>query len=268
PAPASGGTVVTLAVDGREFGLTVPPGYAAGQATGLVIGLHGYTADSSGLDSYFGLSAETARRGLLLALPQGLVDEAGDRFWNATPDCCDFYHSGVDDSAFLSGLIEEVGRAYAVDPRRVFVLGHSNGGFMAHRLACDHAGTVTGIMSLAGVEDPDPESCAPSSAVAVLQVHGTADEQVPYAGTGEFPSAADTVTRWAALDGCAAEGVPARRRDLDTGLPGHETAVTAWSDCTGSAGVELWTIEGGGHVPQLPSDFAAQVLDWLEAHTG
>ena len=79
---------------------------------------------------------------------------------------------------------------YPVDSRRVFVLGHSNGGYMSHRMACDHADLIAGIVSLAGAAYDDPPAgelplprCRPSEPVAVLEVHGMADGTVRY-GSG------------------------------------------------------------------------------------
>lgn len=255
----------TMSLHGRDFRLVVPPGYDPQRPAGLVVGLHGYTSNAAELDSYFRLSAEAGRRGLLVALPEGTQDSDGHQFWNATPACCDFDSSGVDDSGYLNGLIELVKQAYAVDPAQVFVVGHSNGGFMAHRLACEHADQVVGIMSLAGVQNADSAACKPSQAVSVLQVHGTADETIAFGGTGGYPSAKDTVREWAGLDGCSGSGASGDPRDLDS-AGGAETEVTAWVSCRDGAGVELWAIEDGRHVPALSGDFAAQVLDWLEAH--
>ena len=265
--PASWGT---MAVHGREFRLRVPSGYDAGRPTGLVIGLHGYTSSADELDSYFGLSTETERRGLLLALPEGTRNLMGHRFWNATDACCNFDHSTVDDSGYLSALITAVTTHYAVDPGRVWVVGHSNGGYMSHRVACEHADQVTGIVSLAGMQNIDPAACRPSAPVAVLQVHGTGDSAVMFAGAGSpqrtdsYPSAVDTVAEWARLDGCQAGPDLGPVRDLTTDGAGSQVSI--WSQCAGTSQVELWAILDGGHVPPLRADFTASVLDWLDAH--
>jgi polyhydroxybutyrate depolymerase len=42
--------------------------------------------------------------------------------------------------AYLGAVIDDVAAHYTVDPKRFFVIGHSNGGFMAHRLACEIGG--------------------------------------------------------------------------------------------------------------------------------
>ena len=36
-----------------------------------------------------------------------------------------------------AGLVDEIASVYPVDKKRVFLVGHSNGGFMSHRMACD-----------------------------------------------------------------------------------------------------------------------------------
>ncbi len=264
-------TTGQLAVLGREFWLRVPSGYDAARPTGLVVGLHGYTSNSVELDSYFGLSAETERRGLLLALPEGTRNDQGHRFWNATGACCNFYRSEVDDSAYLSAVITEVSARYAVDPRRVWVVGHSNGGYMSHRFACEHADQVAGIVSLAGMQNIDPSACRPTAPVTVLQVHGTGDDTVMFAGAGSperadsYPSARETVFEWARLDGCRQGPASGPDRDLTTD-PGAETRTSVWTDCSGAAQVELWAMQDAGHVPPLQPHFAATILDWLDAH--
>lgn len=265
--PVAPGTAGTLAFQDREFRLVVPAQYDRQRPAGLVVALHGFTADVAGLDDYFGLSRQAGQRGLLLALPDGTQDSRGDRFWNATGACCDMDGSGVDDSGYLSGLIDLVKQSYAVDPARVLVVGHSNGGFMAHRLACDHADQVTGIASLAGPQNLDRTACAPSRPVSVLQIQGTADDTIDFAGTLQYPSAAETVRQWVELDSCTGPATDGARRDLDRRLAGAETEVTAHAWCRDGTAVELWTIEDGRHSPDLTADFGGQVLDWLLAHS-
>ncbi len=258
-APGSTG-VVTLGA--RPFRLHVPAGYDGATPLPLVVGLHGYTSSSQELDRYLGLSAASDARGFLLALPDGTLDRRGDRFWNATSTCCDIDRTGVDDSGYLSALVTAVRAAYPVD--RVAVVGHSNGGYLAHRFACDHADQVDAIASLAGPLPADTSGCRPSRPVSVLHVHGTADTTVPYDGRAGDSSAPGTAAAWARLDGCRPTPAAAPAQDDDASLPGAETTVLVWADgCRDGSRVALWTIAGGQHVPQLSSAFTGQVLDVL-----
>ena len=40
--------------------------------------------------------------------------------------------------------------AYTIDEKRIWAFGHSNGGFMVNRMACDMADKIAGIVSMAG----------------------------------------------------------------------------------------------------------------------
>src|SRR5207302_1025248 len=84
-------------------------------------------------------------------------------------------------------LAAEIGARYKVDQKRIYIAGHSNGAFMAYRMACDRAALVAGIMSLAGETWLDKSKCAPGAPVAVLQVQGTADDVIAYDGGSHIP---------------------------------------------------------------------------------
>jgi polyhydroxybutyrate depolymerase len=261
---------VTLEVDGRPFRLYVPSSYDETNPAPLVVGLHGYTSHSAELESYFRLTPHAEQRGFLYALPDGTTDRRGDQFWNATNACCDLYRTGVDDSTYLSNLIERVKESYSVDAGKVFFVGHSNGGYMSHRMACEHADQITAIASLAGVLWADPLRCNPSRPVSVLQIHGTADETVNYtggvfSGGRVYPGAEDTVAQWRSLNGCSETAdTSSPRMDLDDAVREAETVVTVYADgCRDGSQVVLWSMEGSFHVPRLNDSFAAAVLDFL-----
>jgi hypothetical protein len=118
----------------------------------------------------------------LLIVPEGKVDSDGNRYWNATDYCCDFYRSGVDDVKYITGLVEEAAKYFAVDMKRVYLMGHSNGGFMSHRIACDRSDLVAAIVNVAGATWYDAEKCGDPEPVSVLQVHGTWDTVIYYDG--------------------------------------------------------------------------------------
>lgn len=150
PASATPGEYTTVDVAGRSVHLYTPATRGSGTARALVVVLHGYTGDAAETVEFFGLRALAGRRDVVIAAPEGTTDSQGNTFWNASRACCDFQDSGVDDSGFLSRVIDTVVATQAVDPSRVYVVGHSNGGFMAHTFACEHADQVAAIVSLGG----------------------------------------------------------------------------------------------------------------------
>ena len=254
----------------RPVSLQVPTGFDEARAYPLLLVLHGYSVNGFLQQSYFRLGdAADAHQTLVLA-PEGTRDSNGNQFWNADPACCDFDRTGVDDVAYLGGLIDEVMATWPIDPARVTVVGHSNGAFMAYRLACDRADVVTAIAGLAGHAASAGTACAPTEPVHVLHLHGTLDETIPYEtvvlqGVAS-PGAVDSVAAWAAHNGCAGGPAPGDRKDLDSSLPGAETAVTVTSRCPAAGAAELWTIEGGTHIPSPAPTLPTELMAWFAAH--
>lgn len=255
----------------RPARVYVPAAYDGVAALPLVVLLHGYGIDGATQDLYWGLSRRVDADGFFLVVPDGTLDASGSRFWNATPACCDFGHVGVDDVAYIRGLVAEMKSRFAVDPARVFATGHSNGGFMSHRLACDAADDFAAIASLAGSTFLDAADCTPSQPVSVLELHGDMDPDVVYTGVaGEYPGAVETVDRWAALDMCDTTAGPILSDapiDLDAAIGGSETTLRRWSTgCAHGTEATLWTIVGAGHAPAFGRGFAPSLVAWLLAH--
>lgn len=237
----------------------------------LVIMLHGYSVNNVVEEIYLQLAPLAKTRGFLYAHPDGTIDKDGKYFWNATDACCDRYSTGVDDSGYLARVIKEIKARYNVDPKRVYLFGHSNGGFMSYRMACDHADEIAAVATLAGAMFADVSRCKPAAPVSVLQIHGTADQEVLYAGdtmAPGYPSAAVTVKDWAELDGCASTpDTSAPGLDLDEALPGAETRVERYAQgCKPGGGAELWSIQDGVHIPALSTDFREKLIDFFYAH--
>jgi polyhydroxybutyrate depolymerase len=255
----------------RPTELRVPSSYDHTGALPLLLVLHGYTSTGTVQLSYTGLDDLVESQQIFVMAPDGLVDDAGNQYWNATKACCDFNSSGVDDSTYLRGLIDEVSSVYKIDPMRIYLWGHSNGGFMAHRMACDHADVIAGITSLAGAMHLTSEECDPSEAVNILQVHGDLDATILYDGGSlctfpqcTYPSADTTLDHWAGLNGCSgSRTTTAERLDLDTLLVGDDTSVARQDGCPSGGTVELWAIEEGGHVPALGGDYDDITWAWF-----
>jgi polyhydroxybutyrate depolymerase len=198
-----------------------------------------------------------------------------------------------EDFIYLGKVIDGVKRHFNVDPKRVYVVGHSNGGIMAYSMACHHSGTIAAVASLAGPVNLDPDNpghpveCPPASPVNVLHIAGTDDSPLYQGGcfgAGELHpnvpanfactlGAEATVKLWASFDGCsiAAEEDP-QHIDLDGNLAGEETVVSRYrQDCQPGGAVELWRIRGADHYPNFSREgettrFGRLLVEWFLSH--
>jgi polyhydroxybutyrate depolymerase len=221
--------------------------------------LHGYGANGFVQSAFFGVSGLAAAGEAFVIAPDGLTDSTGKQYWNADPVCCDLDHTGVDDSTYLGTMLDDIMKSWPeIDPARVYVLGHSNGGFMSYRLACDHADTIAAIGVLAG--DATTTPCEPSQGVNVLHMHGTADDVIPYSG------AEPSVANWAGYNGCGATRHTTGSADFISTVAGDETTLATQDGCPAGADVELWSMAGGGHIPSLTPAFEPALWAWFGAH--
>lgn len=251
----------------RPARVVVPSDWRADTLYPVVVLLHGYSANSNVQNLYFRIETLVDELQFVLVLPEGTEDAAGNQFWNATNACCDFNGSAPDDSAYLAELLDEVLDRHSGDPSRAYFFGHSNGGFMSYRMACDHAEKIAAIASLAGSTWLEPEDCSPSEPVGVAQMHGTLDATVPYVGAANlYPGAEDAVAQWRAFGSCSDAELDAGRHDFDNAVLGDETEITRWEGCESDVAIELWRMENSGHIPTLDATFTRRVLEFLFAH--
>jgi len=234
----------------RTYTLHVPASYDGSKPVALVVVLHGGGGTGAGMVRISGMDSASDRYGFVAVYPDGV-----DKLWSDGRGIND--SRGIDDVAFMRALVKQIEGQYRIDPRRVYATGISNGGFMSQRLACDAADVFAAVAPDAATLSVGLEpGCHPSRPVPIVYFQGTSDPLVPYNGgtihgpgggsRGETMSAADSIARWAALDGCS--GSPSSS-DVRAAGGDDDLAVrlTAYSSCAGGAAVELYTIVGGGH---------------------
>lgn len=101
------------------------------------------------------------------------------------------WHGGANDVGLIASLIDQVEREWKFDPSRIYLVGYSRGGFMAHKLALEMTDRLAGV----AVVSPDHESTlvrAPARALPFILISGDQDPYHPV--TGERPAA--TMARW------------------------------------------------------------------------
>ncbi|UCH29247.1 MAG: prolyl oligopeptidase family serine peptidase [Myxococcales bacterium] len=265
---------LVIGTDERPASVAIPQDYDPEVTYPLLMVLHGRGADGQTQAGYFQLFPLVDEKQFVMIYPDGgKFNASGARVWNGAL-CCAEPGDPIDDVGYLSDLIEEAKRTYNVDPKRVYLMGHSNGGFMSFRMACEASAFFTAMVSLAGSTWLDPDLCRPNTPpVSVLVVHGTADDTVFYDGgifesdgmQYGYPGAVELSERSAATAGCDPETTtPLGMVDLVPSIEGEETERIGYrTGCDEGLGVELWTIEDGPHIPLFTIDFADMATDWL-----
>jgi polyhydroxybutyrate depolymerase len=190
------------------------------------------------------------------------------RFWNATPECCDFQTPKVNDDAYIMSVIDQISESYNVDRNRIYVIGHSNGGFMANELACAHSDRIAAVVDIAGGNFGKLSLCKPTAPISILELWGTKD--VTYKQNhimGKYIAGALTsIEFWAKQEKCSTPTFKRAELDLDRKVIGRETDLISYSDCSGTSSVQLWRMNGVNHVPALSTSFSADLIDFLFAH--
>jgi polyhydroxybutyrate depolymerase len=237
--------------DGRErtYRTYVPPTLPVGRPAPLVVALHGGLGSGAQFEANSGFDALADAEGFIVVYPDGVGSIArpdAARTWNGGYCCGSAVAQGVDDVTFIRLLVAELREAHAIDPARVFAVGHSNGGMMAYRLACEAADVFAAVgvqASSLGVDE-----CEPAAPVSLIHIHGTGDRNHPIdGGVGEgvsrvaFHPAIDGVRAVAAANGCPAD--PVTKVDPANA----DVSTDTWEPCAGGTAVVLVRVEGASH---------------------
>ena len=263
-----------IEVANRSATLMMPGGHDYSRPLPLVVSLHGHGSSGYWGAWYLDLFDSVLDNEHLLLYPNGTMNPIGNRFWNATPACCNYWDQDVDDVGWLMGLVDLAIENYGADPEGVVFVGHSNGGFMSHRLVCEQGDRIRGIVSFAGSTfDEFDDSCADTGSPNILQVHGTYDWVIFYDGgydhdyfDGEdnyYPGAEITVESWANRSGCDIGYTQTGHLDLVTPSGTNDTDTLEHLNCSDGNRVELWRINQGSHAPAFrDGQFPNATVPW------
>lgn len=205
----------------------------------LVVVLHGGYGDGRQAEKNYHWDGQADTGRFVAVFPNGV-----GRSWNAGTCCGAAKNTDVDDVAFIRSVVADVQRAVAIDPRRIYVAGMSNGAMMAYRMACE----TTLFAAVAPVAGTILVPCSAARPISLLAIHGEADDRVPYAGG---PGKAFSVSGQARVDG---PSVPADnatfRRINDCAAPDTTRSgvvSTSVAACPDGRTVELISVAGAGH---------------------
>lgn len=200
--------------------------------------LHGAGGTATGMRDHTSLDVEADRLGYVVAYLEG---SGVYRAWRSNESA---------DLRFVTDLIEELKRKTPIDEDRVFVVGYSDGGRFAQRLACNLGHHIAAFVSVSAATDTTlAGACPAASDVSVLFVLGTDDPSIGWdaarvPGPAASLTAEQTMAHWATLNGCLLAPVASQAGVAS----GSGSAVERWEypGCRGGA-VILYVMHGEGH---------------------
>jgi polyhydroxybutyrate depolymerase len=225
----------------------------------LVMMLHGAGGSSKNVLESTGWAEMGEKEGFVTVFPNGTPrDESKSESFSRNPQT---WNSGaklslssgassaiaknIDDVGFLTQLIQRVCRQLKIDPRRIYVAGHSNGAQMAYRFASERSTLVAAAGVMAGHSYADLKPL--DSPVSLIQIVGDHDPFTPMAGgeagilgrTMTVPPALDSPRLWARTLGLSDEATV--RKDNDT------LTIRTWGPTANGTEVRSIVVKGHGH---------------------
>lgn len=216
---------LTLSVDNNErsYLVHIPHGYDARTPVPLVIMLHGGGGTGRAALRETGWTHKADQEGFVAAFPNALARDPSRRshfsrnpqLWN---DGSDRFYSGqkvVDDVRFIDALLDDLSARLAVDAKRIFVTGFSNGASMSFRLGAELSQRIAAIAPVAGALWL--KSLTLRRPVPMHYITGTVDPLNPIEGgvpklangasdavrAKPKPPVRDSVVKWVQALGCA-----------------------------------------------------------------
>lgn len=240
-----GDEVGTLTDQGqpRTYLLHTPKSYRSDRPLPIVIAFHGYGSQGKDLAASSGLDDLADQQGFLVVYPDGL-----DRRWNLTEGTFGGLFNRVDDVKFVSALIDHLTQIRAINPRRIYAMGVSNGGFLVQRLACEPSTRIAAFASIvATLPGQQQTNCKSSNPVSMLMINGTADWKVPWEGGrppkvpyGWILSVPASIEFWRQHNQCSAKVIKQAVNQL--------VDIERYPTCQAQSEVELVTLKGVGHL--------------------
>ena len=228
----------------------VPAG-RAGRVRPLVMSFHGAgsTGDAQRFVDHFADLGD--QEGFVTVYPNGELVDLGPfgvaNLWNIGTA-----GGPIDESAFVSHVLDVVEGGSCIDEHRVFATGISLGGGMARLVGCE---LTDRFAAFAPVSPVTPRPCTAGEALPMVGFHGTADLVLPYAGTAVQQPAEQWAAEQAARNGCRPGAI--QRETIGA------VDRLGWRGC--EAATTFYRVNGAGHSwpgspPPVPRDVLIALL--------
>ena len=121
--------------------------------------------------------------------------------------------------------------------------GYSNGAFFSYALACYHSDKIAAIGSVAGTMLDTSPSCMPLHPMAMVNIHGTLDDVIPYDGSANYMAIETVLNYWTNFNNTNTTPIVNSVNDNGTSIEHYQ-----YAEGDSSVAVEHYKVIGGGHV--------------------
>lgn len=263
----------------RDYIIHLPAGYSTAKKYPLVLVFHGGGGNYRQMQRYMKMDEIADREAFIAVYPNGV-----NKQWN---DGREFKESiaANDDVLFIQRLLDSMQKNYAVDTKRLFATGISNGGFFSFYLAAKLSDRLLAVAPVcATIPEKVFPAYYPANPVSLLLINGTADPLVPYNGgsvgsrftgsRGDCVSTDSTIQRFIQVNKTTTQPVVTELPDKDK-RDNCKAIQYLYSNGIAQSRVCLVKIVGGGHtlpgsgqylpkflIGKLCNDFEGNEMIW------
>ncbi|MEM6373249.1 MAG: alpha/beta fold hydrolase [Pseudomonadota bacterium] len=236
-------------IAGGSYHMMVPEGDAPKPA---LVFFHGHNATGA-MIFRGGIRTQFADAGYVVIAPNGTpIAGRKTRRWAGREG------GAPNDVAFVLSVLADAQARAQIDPARIYVAGFSAGGSMAWLMACKAAERFAAFVSIAGaLRQPNDTADCPTAPVRFLQIHGFADNQVPFEGRAirdwHQGSLWDSLALARAVNQC--------RSHPDTIDMGDQYRCRTWADSCAAGAVRFCEHDGGHGIPR---GWTTLARDWFD----
>jgi polyhydroxybutyrate depolymerase len=161
----------------RRYIVWLPRDYRKKQPLPVVLAFHPGSSTPEGFEKHVCLHRAPEAKNFAIVYPEGY-----GRSWNAGNCCGPALRDNIDDLAFVRAILDDVERIVAINRRRVYATGHSNGARFCYYAACKMSEEIAAIAAVGGAIQLPRGDWRPARPVSILHLHGLEDSWVPYKG--------------------------------------------------------------------------------------
>ncbi|WP_298531971.1 PHB depolymerase family esterase [uncultured Algibacter sp.] len=229
----------------RIHQIYIPSSYSKQNSAPLLLLIHGYSEPSKWILKYTQFQPLAEKYGFIIACPEGNINGANVPAWN-------FFNINengqIKDVDYINSFLDKLIDDYAIDEKRVYITGFSQGGHMSFIAGCLLNSRIAAIAPVSGtLPASNLFKCSLAHNTPAIIINGDNDNAVPYSGNQYGMSVSESIKVWVDYNKCnetpVISSVPDANLNDEQTIEKHE-----YLDNKGNPNVVHYKVVGGTHL--------------------